>query len=800
MPDVSLPLTMVYPLDDACSEAIVAPFHEGGMVRSMPLTLTGSAGCRFEHVAQVLAMHLRAVTSEPGAWGAVSVETDIPLAGYDALVATCTPPAGVAASLHARLGGGAWTDTPVARGVGDGQRLTLEGRIAGASSEGRLTGVKLVFTFPEPGEHRMLASWIALMASDLRERIERQPWPVDRSWPAQVNPEADWSRPRFRRGLFFDAEDLPKLRTKCHREPWGKLYEQVKSRAASALAREPEDDLGLYQPWSDRRYSRPRHAARPYFHESIDLCFVGLIEGDEAMLRHAARYLMCLVHTREWSCSEESHAVGLTWTQRCFIEEMSSTAVAILLDWLDFALTPAGKQTADQALWDKGLSSIERDVMKFAYLHHNNQGPWFGRARILGGLVLEASWPHVDDYVDRAARKVLDGLDGYALEDGGTDEGVGYLAMTMHTALGGLLAYGRARGKPAREMLPATFEKLDRYVSVMASSRPGRVLLAADNSNDQMLGDGATLLASIYPGKCYDAFLAQQLEPEPDTYYRQYMQRGMLSLVFGPEEVPESRCVVPTFDVLEKTGQATSLRRERGGDGEGEGDGAGDASRRSLRLHVSGCKARPGHTHYDQGAVVAEIDGEPMLIDRGIIRYDDQRAHTLKGSAMHNVLTPIDDDGVFPDQALPRDRAIIPEASGDERRFEAKVDLTPAWPGRAEHYERRVVSEDAASWAIRDAVRWTEPRRVAFHLHALSPFEVTEDVAGGAGGGAGGGGGGVVMLEHEGIRLRIDAPWAAEVRHGEHSIDFAYRPVYRLTLIGEAARAFELTTKFLRVD
>ena len=167
MPDVSLPLTMVYPLDDACSEAIVAPFHEGGMVRSMPLTLTGSAGCRFEHVGQVLAMQLRAVTSEPGAWGAVSVETDISLAGYDALVATCTPPAGVEASLYARLGGGAWADTPVARGVGDGQRLTLEGRMEGASSEGKLTGVKLVFTFPEPGEHRMLAGWIALQGERL---------------------------------------------------------------------------------------------------------------------------------------------------------------------------------------------------------------------------------------------------------------------------------------------------------------------------------------------------------------------------------------------------------------------------------------------------------------------------------------------------------------------------------------------------------------------------------------------------------------------------------------------------------
>ena len=92
----------------------------------------------------------------------------------------------------------------------------------------------------------------------------------------------------------------------------------------------------------------------------------------------------------------------------------------------------------EQALWDRGLSIIVRDIMKFDYLHRINRGPWFGRARILGGLMLEASWPHTDGYPDREMHKMVEGLSGYLLEDGGTDEGVGYLAMTMHAVLGGL--------------------------------------------------------------------------------------------------------------------------------------------------------------------------------------------------------------------------------------------------------------------------------------------------------------------------------------------------------------------------
>lgn len=762
---------MTFPMDDARSEAIIAPLHEGRMVKRLPVTLSAAEGCRLEHVGQVLAMRLRAVTAATDGWCDLEVAFDLPLAGYDRLVATTTPPTGVKVAIFARVDGDDWTSEPSAAGTGEGKRLTLEGPVPTGKGDGpakRLHGVKLRFTFPEAGEHLLLASWIALASSELRRGIERQPWPVDRDWPLQVNAEATWSEPRFRRGLFFDAEDLPRLRAKCRSEPWSKLYAHVKARAESAMERGPEDDLGLYQPWSDRRYSRPRHPHRPYFHESLDLCFSGLIERDERMLKHAARYLMCLVHTREWSCSEESHATGLTWTQRCFIEEMSSTAVAILLDWLDFALTPQGKETADQALWDKGLSAIERDVMKFAYLHANNQGPWFGRARILGALMLETSWPCVGDYADRAMRQVTGDLGNYALDDGGTDEGVGYMAMTMHTALGGLLAYGRARGVEVRELLPPSFEKLDRYLAVMASSRPGRVLLAADNSNDQMLGDGLSLLASVYPGTCYDAFLAQQLAPEPDTYYRQYMQRGVFSLIFGPDKVPEPRCVVPTFDVLDKTGQATSLRQDEAG--------------RSLRLHVSGCKANPGHAHFDQGSLVVECDGEPILIDRGIIRYDDARVTTLKASPKHNVLTPRHDDGHSPNQARPR-TPVIPDAEGDERRFSATVDLLPAWPEHAERYIREIVSEDPASWSVRDAGRWKEPMACAFHLHALSPFEVTHDG---------------VVLEHEGVRLRIKAPWAVDVQHGEDSIDFAYRPVYHLQLIGEAGRDFDVLTSFAR--
>jgi hypothetical protein len=83
-------------------------------------------------------------------------------------------------------------------------------------------------------------------------------------------------------------------------------------------------------------------------------------------------------------------------------------------------------------LWDRGLAVIERDMAKFEYVHRINQGPWFCRARIFGGLLLEKEWPYFDEgYVDRAVAHLREGMDRYLQPDGGIDEGPMYLVWTF---------------------------------------------------------------------------------------------------------------------------------------------------------------------------------------------------------------------------------------------------------------------------------------------------------------------------------------------------------------------------------
>ena len=297
---------------------------------------------------------------------------------------------------------------------------------------------------------------------------------------------------------------------------------------------------------------------------------------------------------------------------------------------------------------------------------------------------------------------------------------------------------------------------------MVSSSAPGRVLLSADNSRDRLLGDGPAMLASVFPGRAYDGLLASQLEPMPETYYRRYMQTGVFSLIFGPTRIPEPASPVPTFDVLTNTGHTTSFRHDDAG--------------RSLRLHVSGCRAEPSHTHFDQGSLVVECDAKPILIDRGIVRYDDARGPAMKRSEMHKVLPPRLESGVCPDQSLPRETAIVPDATGDTERFTASVDLSAAWPEPPASYSRRVVSESIDAWTLHETGRWTRPLAAVQHFEALSRFVIEDDA---------------VVLNHEGVTIRIEAPWATQRKQAEDGIDFAYRPVFHLTLEAPAAEDFD---------
>lgn len=756
-----MPPTQLFELTPA--ESIFAPFNDPAIAAQLPLRLEPGAA---RGLQQAFGWDGLKLSWEAAPAGQVAASLELPVCDlperFDHWVFCHVAPAGVRLAFAARVRG-QWAPLGApAVGTGGRQELTLP------LGSRPVEAVRVVFT-ALAGGHVMLSLqwWGVARAALVAELVAARPR-YDGGWDGLILPPESWPEPKLACGLLFSADDLPALRAKRTAPYWEAHWQLLEERARQFLSRRPEDDLDSFLPQTDQRYIRTREGGRAtYFSEPLVLGFVGLVNGDRVLGFHALRYLMCLVHTTWWAQSAESRARGSNWDQRCFNEEMATTAAALLLDWYDFALTPRARALAQQMLWDKGVAVIERDMMKWDYVFTMNQGPWFCRARLLAGLYLETVWPRMRPHTELAAADMHAGMANYLLADGGTDEGLGYCFLTLHAVLPGLLAYARARGVDVRTLLPAQFAQTGGFVAALSAMEPGRVLTEGDNTTDLVVGDTIPLLAAIYPEAVYARVAAACLmRRRPPGYYDQYFCEGVFAFIAGPDRLAPPETIVPTFAVLPHTGHLTSRRHTPAG--------------RSVRLHLVGAKAGASHTHFDKGALLLELDREPVLIDRGQVRYDDLRCYTLKRTELHNTLTPVQPDGVYLNQASV-EVATAPTGEGDERRLRARIDLAHVWRGVMASYVRELTADTAEEFRVRDGGELRAPGALAFHLHTRGPWVIRGREA---------------SLRLDGWELVLRAPWADEITQQEDQIDFRLQPVWHLECRLRSATTFALETSF----
>jgi len=760
-----VPVLLPIPLDSISAEVIVAPLHDPVIAPTLGLTFQPlrASGAK---ASQIWCWH--SISWDDAQAGEQAASLTIPVRRpdqrFNELILCITAPRHVQVAAEACMDGNWQSVLAPVSGTNSRDDLTAP------LPEGEMTEVRLTFTAGASGPAMVLVHWLGLRDKTLLQQAERGRLKWDPNWPGMLVSAPGADPTHFAADLLLSAGDLPALRRKKLLPGWSAHFALLEKRAAKAMEKAPEDQLSEYAPFSDERYIRAHeHGRWNYYLEGPLVAFVGLVNEDEAMLRWAARTLLCMVHTTFWCQSAESRLRGSTWDQRCFVEEEMTSAVALMADWLDFMLTDRTRDLIRNAIWDKGLAVIERDMMKWEYVHHINQGPWFCRARILGGLLLEKSWPRMGDYVGRALREMREAMDRYVLSDGGTDEGLGYWSLTMHMVLQGLLAYARSRNADVRTLLPQHQGQGERFLAVMSAMQPGRVLMDGDNSTDYLVGDTIPILAGLFPGSIYEGIVAECLLRErPFTYFNHYIADGVFAFVFGPGSLPSSQPVVPVFGRLEANGHMTSLRHH------GE---------RSTRLHLSGCKARPSHSHLDKSGFTLELDGRPVLIDRGFLRYDDPCAGTMKWSSMHNVITPLLPDGSFGKQSEPQE-AILPEGHGDEDTLHTFVNVTSLWAPWMKRCTRRIDSDHPDKFTVTDAGELSEPSIVAFHLHSPVPFELEGRTA---------------TVKMDGITLRIALDWADTVTQSEDGIDFKFEPVYHLVARSREVTDFEFHSLFERL-
>ncbi len=750
-----------FPLDCAWSEVVFAPFHDPEIASGLPCELIAidGQGCRLTQCWSWLLIEWDAASGPDVA--ELYLKTALRLPHYDQMIACLTVPQEVSVSLRVSCDG-EWLDWQ-GPFPGTGKRMELLLPVRGK----RLDEVRLRISSENEGGHTISLSWFGLRDSSRFETVRSGRVEYDPDWQGLIKPADHWGRPSFELGLLFDENVFQEVARKKQLPFWNRHFTFLEERAKEYMQRVPEKDAGEYLPFDDERYIREYERGRmPFYFEALVLGFVGLINRDPLMMRHALRYLMCMVHTKNWTQSAESRLPGSTWDQRCFLEEMTTYSVSVLADWFAFALTDRAKSLIAQSIWDKGLAVIERDMMKFSYLYHINQGAVFCRARILGGLYLEKIWPRGGKYVRQAFRDMTETLDNYIARDGGGHEGVGYLCQTMQAAIPACIAYARSRGEHPFRYVKRFFGRCESYIEAMSATAPGTAVPEGDCRIDRFCGDGIAVLAKMFPrgvcakilGACIDS---GSLFSVTGTLTN---SGGILGMVYGPESVAEPASVAPKFALLKHSGQFACCRKKDG---------------HTYRLHVIGSRANPSHSHFDKSSLVLEADGVALICERGMVNYDHVEANHLKRSCMHNVVTPVIRQGVFADQQIPT-VPVVPQGRMRGDSLRVKMDISAVWQRYMSACFRTIYSDVPSEIMVNDEGKLRAPGQLAFHLQSPFPFEIDGNTA---------------TVRSGAIRLTVEVPWAKTLSSHQEFMDLHGAPVYHLAAVSyDIQDAFSLNT------
>ena len=150
---------------------------------------------------------------------------------------------------------------------------------------------------------------------------------------------------------------------------------------------------------------------------------------------------------------------------------------------------------------------------------------------------------------------------------------------------------------------------------------------------------------------------------------------------------------------------------------------------------------------------------------------------------MHNVITPIITDDIFPDQEHPT-KPVIPTGRGNRQSLNAHIDLTNVWKNYMNWCSRSIQSKTPREVLIIDQGELKEKGRVAFHLHSTFPFEIEEEKK---------------IVRISSANLLIKAEWADSTLCRQESINLMHEPVYHLVIQSQIIEQFILETKMERI-
>lgn len=588
------------------------------------------------------------------------------------------------------------------------------------------------------------------------------------------NDSLDLSQPRFAKKLLFDEGALDEVRAKLAHPVWSRHFGHMEAFARACLSRDPIADVGPYLPGYDERFVREHETGRPAYHwEALMLAFVGLVKRDEELVRHAQRYILCMLDTTSWFSSAEETISTSSWDARSFLPELTATSLALLWDWLDFTFKPHLRTAIARSLWRKGMAPVQGDLLKFEYMRNMNQGAVFCRALVLGGLMLEGQWD-TKKFVDHWHDQLIDILGRIVQKDGAYQEGPAYLCQFAHGVLPAIIAWSRLRKKDWRRDVVSHFGRTLRYLETMSQQVPGTYTPMGNSRIEECGGDLLPVLASLMPRDRFAHSIVGGSLNSGAVFRASGTLRnsgGILALVYGPSTVEvHEKARRPALSILKSSHKVRSTRK---------------LGVHEVSILLNGPNIGLTHSHEDAGSVILEVDDKVVFGDPGMIQYGFAETALLQRPESHNILIPLGPDGMaVSSQGIGNSyRRVHCRRFGSARSFKASVNLDGIWKG-LKSYTRNVASSNPNELTIVDVGQSELSRKFLFCLMTPFPAEVVGD--------------GIVINFGVGSAT-VRGEWAHAIEISQGPKDFRGRALTRVSLVSNDTLPFNFATS-VRID
>lgn len=582
---------------------------------------------------------------------------------------------------------------------GKGNAAEYDGQIRGK----KLTAYTLRFTNHSDDAASATLSWLGLSNSERQKRMEREKSGFGENWEGCFEENAQEFEPII--GIFFDKNGLSAIREKVKKEPYSKIFADIKERAMTHINDEPEKYIGEFVPYVNPSFVRDRDKNKPEYCKFMeDIAFVGLVENDRGMLKMACRMALSLCCCKKWCESIMGALPGTTWHHRSFTEERIGVACMKVLDWAGSLLTWHGRNIIYDSVIMKALPRLDADVKTMDYIWYMNQGIFFAGGLVAILIGLAKRYPRYSIRLSEAESDLVRIWENYVADDGGSAEGPAYWGDSFRSMVISMYILAKNSGKSLKEYIPDIVKKSENYALCMLSDT----------------GDGFSFLpindtrgyGTYHP--LIPAFFAQLSDnPIWQKMFDKLVQNSKLPygaelLIISEEAKKTKKEGNPEFITLNEVGH-TMLKR--GG----------------VHLHITGGGLVTfGHSHSDKGSFILEADGVPIFIDCGVCDYSSADTKRFSEPKMHNMLIP---DIAGAAQNLDKNGKIgeILYAEYKNGVLKYETDLKTAWcEGLFKKNIRSIVSDNPYSFEITDDLEYETETVSIFNLNTYGEITETE--------------------------------------------------------------------------